>query len=240
MVNVPGQPDTQRWGLKDFRSNIYYPCRAVADGINPYNTDRYADRYPVEHPFPLYSPLTLLIHQPLLIFPLEWAQWIYFGLTAVGSLLLARLMIQFIPFRFAHVLLLAGFLLASRPGYQNLTVGQMTVTAVLLTLLALRWAETRPWLSGLFLALATFKPTFGCLLFVLMVARRNFKATTCGLVLGCLLTLPVVGYLSYLEGGVAQFVDTIGKSGDHFPSKSRCGSEDLSRTTGCVPSARKI
>ena len=153
---VPGQPYPERWGLQDFRDNIYYPCRAIADAVNPYDTVRYVNSYPVGKLFPLYSPLTLLIHQPVAVPPFEWARWIYFGLSATGSLLLAWLILSSckVTFRFAHVLLVAGFLLASRPGYQNLTLGQTAVTAVLLTLLALRWADTHPWRSGIFLALS--------------------------------------------------------------------------------------
>src|SRR5437762_3153148 len=46
----------------DFRDVMYYPTRAVAAGVNPYdstasNPDSYLNRYPVGNNFPLYSPL---------------------------------------------------------------------------------------------------------------------------------------------------------------------------------------
>ena len=52
-----------------------------------------------------------------------------------------------------------------------------------------------------------------------MILRRNFKAAICGLVLGCFLTLPVLGYISHLEKNPAHFVDVIGQNRVHFDAK---------------------
>src|SRR5438105_5517732 len=63
--------DASRWGLGDFRDVIYFPTRAVLDGVNPYDsapTDdptRYRGRYPVGNVFPIYSPLLFVLDGPL-------------------------------------------------------------------------------------------------------------------------------------------------------------------------------
>ncbi|HEX2610685.1 MAG TPA: hypothetical protein VHK68_06715, partial [Gemmatimonadales bacterium] len=40
--------------MVDFRHVVYYPTRAFWDGINPYDSSRYMQRYPVEIPVSLY------------------------------------------------------------------------------------------------------------------------------------------------------------------------------------------
>src|SRR3954452_6935880 len=59
-LHVLGDADNpSRWGLGDFRDVIYFPTRAVLDGVNPYDSaptddpQRYHGRYPVGNVFPV-------------------------------------------------------------------------------------------------------------------------------------------------------------------------------------------
>src|SRR6266403_1407365 len=63
-VIVPGQPELERYGLRDFRDAVHYPARALLDGTNPYRPSTYRARYPVGSKFPLYTPLTLAFSLP--------------------------------------------------------------------------------------------------------------------------------------------------------------------------------
>ncbi len=218
LVNVPGSPDPDRWGLHDFRDAIYYPCLGFANGENPYRSSEHIKRHPVGQLFPLYSPLTLVIHQPFCWLSHSVAQWVYFSFT-IGLCLLLAWLIQHIcrlPQTLGVSLCLAGCLLICRPGHMNLALGQSTLQAVLFTVLALYWSQTRPVLSGVFLALATFKPTFGVPLFLLMVARRDFRAAAYGLAIGCVITLPLFGYLIWLEGGIDEFINSLREASSVF------------------------
>src|SRR5262245_26042088 len=59
-----------RWGMVDFRDVIYFPTRAVMEGVNPYDAEvtadpaRYRGRYAVGNVFPLYTPLLMLLDWP--------------------------------------------------------------------------------------------------------------------------------------------------------------------------------
>ena len=62
--------------MGDYRDAVYYPIRAVLDGVNPYDCEeklprpdgrlRYLQdpRYPVLNIFPLFSPLILVLFSP--------------------------------------------------------------------------------------------------------------------------------------------------------------------------------
>ena len=98
IVLIPGEPQQSdaagRNGLTDFRDVVYYPLRAVLDGVNPYDCDtqtplpsgepRYRQRYPVFNIFPLYSPLVLILYWPLCIFDFATSATIF----AISNVLL--------------------------------------------------------------------------------------------------------------------------------------------------------
>src|SRR6185369_2352788 len=56
VVSTPGNAQHSGWGLMDFRDEIYYPARALRDGVNPYDTKTYVARYPVGNAFAPYVP----------------------------------------------------------------------------------------------------------------------------------------------------------------------------------------
>ena len=38
-----GQVGGRWWGMEDFRDAVYYPCRAVLEGVNPYDVEVYRE-----------------------------------------------------------------------------------------------------------------------------------------------------------------------------------------------------
>ena len=54
--------------LTDFPDAVYYPLVALRDGVNPYTVETYYRHYPVGQEFPLYTPIHLVLHSPLLLF----------------------------------------------------------------------------------------------------------------------------------------------------------------------------
>jgi hypothetical protein len=207
-VNQPGarypEIDPEAWALRDFRDAIYYPVRAVRDGVSPYHVRLYVESYPVGQDFPPYSPLTLLVHWPFGLTTLPIAEWTYFGLTVALSLVLAWYTLRVCGLRgsLAAVFTLAAAVCASRPGHMNLLLGQTTIPLVLFSLGALHFAALRrPWLSGLCIALATLKPTYGVILIPLMFAMGHRNAAVRGFVLTAAITLPLVLWMVWMQGG---------------------------------------
>jgi hypothetical protein len=211
LLNVPGQPTEAEWGMQDFRDAIYYPVVAFLEGNNPYDTRDYLAKYPVRQPFPLYSPLTLVVHLPLGLLSFEAAELVYFVVTVLLCVALAYLSFEFSGVR-PHawqVLAVGALILISRPGHKNLVLGQTTLQAVLFSLIALQYARRRPVAAGLALGLATFKPTFGVPLFVLMWCRRDYRACLYALAIGGGATLILIGALAARAGGLGPLVGLI-------------------------------
>lgn len=191
-LHGPIKDDTARWGMIDFRDVIYFPTRAVWDGVNPYDSaetsdpTRYRGRYPVGNVFPLYSPLLLLMDWPLQLFPYHLAMAIY-GLLNVGLVVLVALL----SLRFSGVkasvfstLIVATCMLLSRPGQSNFYYGQVALPMVVASMAAVYWAPSRPEWASVALALATIKPTFGGPLLILLFCQRQWKAAIGGAALG--------------------------------------------------------
>ena len=66
---VPDEPAAAAWGFIDFRDAVYYPVVAFLDGTNPYDPTAYRATYPVGNIFPVYTPVTLLVHLPFGMLP---------------------------------------------------------------------------------------------------------------------------------------------------------------------------
>jgi len=174
--------DPALWGMEDFRTVVYFPVRAMLEGVNPYHSSRFIAAYPTEEPFGLYSPAVLLVHLPFGLLPRGPAHLAFFlwsaALIPVLALLLLRIVsIDATP---ARVLWVAAFIAAGRPVYMMLTLGQVALIFVIGVVLALHYAASRPVLSGFGLSLAMLKPTFGVPLMVLMLARRDVRAVLTG------------------------------------------------------------
>jgi hypothetical protein len=107
-------------------------------------------------------------------------------------------------------------ILISQPGQWNLFLGQCAAPIAVAVYAALHFARRRPWLGGLCFAVASFKPTTGAPLALLMLARGDRRAVLIGVVLaaavGGLLAVPIVhgaggagAFLASLSGNYAAF-----------------------------------
>ena len=191
------------WALTDFQSTIYYPVSAFIDGVNPYDRASYRARYPEAETFPPFLPSTLLIHFPFGVMPLALAEMAYVGLSVGLIVLLGRAAVRAngaTSWTAARVA--AALVTLSRPGQWNLLLGQVTLQAALLSWAAIHLAQRAPWLSGLALGAAAFKPTFAVPIAVLMFARGNVKAVGAGVVSVLALNLPVAAILEHRVGAV--------------------------------------
>jgi uncharacterized membrane protein len=191
LLNEPGDVNPDRWGMRDYRDAIYYPVLSWIEGNNPYDAQTHMRQYPVGQLFPLYSPLTLVVHLPFALFPFFVSEVIYFVFNVTLAVALAATVLRMtqIKIQVWSVLGIAGLILASRPGHMSLVLGQTAFLATLCTWLAIHFANQNQNLrSAVFLTLATFKPTFGVLLFPLLIARRQYRAAAIAMGLTVVLT----------------------------------------------------
>ena len=203
LSDVGGVRLSANWALIDFLSTIYYPVRAFIDGVNPYDSAQYRARYPEAETFPPFLPSTLLIHLPFGVMPLALAKVAYVGFTVGLIVLLGRAVVRASGVTsWTAALVAAALVTLSRPGQWNLLLGQVTLQAVLLSWVALHLAQRAPWLSGLALGTAAFKPTFALPIAVLMLARGNVKAVGAGVVSALALNLPAAAILEHRTGAL--------------------------------------
>lgn len=232
--------------LTDFRDAVYYPARALLDGVNPYDVDSYYRSFPVGQEFPLYTPIHLLVHSPLVLVSLGTARRVYFGINVLLMLGLAWSTLRLAGHRatVARVFGLGTLLLLSDPGKFELRTGQPTLLIVLGVYLALASGRDHPWSGALGLVLAFIKPTFGIPLVVLMLCRRQTRAAIAGSVAAG--ALSVLGAIPLVDaaGGVGRFVDSLTTDLDvtSRATQSRLGTpiridaaNTLARLTGLRP-----
>ncbi|HVM96212.1 MAG TPA: glycosyltransferase family 87 protein, partial [Candidatus Acidoferrales bacterium] len=184
------RPDGVHWVMQDFRDVVYFPARAFLDGRNPYNTREYMDTYPVWHPLALYTPLSLLVNAPFAMMPfaLAWQTYFVFSLlllTIMAALCLRVADLQVCAGRVAFV---ATAILLSRPGQMNFHLGQVGLQCALVTSLSVFYANRRPWIAAIALALSTIKPTYGAPLCVLLLCRGDVLLVTRALLLAAVPT----------------------------------------------------
>jgi hypothetical protein len=219
--------------LNDFKAAVYCPVTAFVNGGNPYDRDQLLQSCPravycrVSGPaqdktfpvgrsepciptdvFPPYLPATLLLHAPFVLFSIDAAALAYFLLNVALSLavVLFALRLTGKPVAAGDVLLGAGLLLLSRPGQWNLLLGQSALELTLATYIALFRAERAPLVSGLALAVAAYKPTFGIPLGLLMLARGNARAVGWAAAWIACLNLPPTLLLLERAGGATSFL----------------------------------
>lgn len=207
-LNVPNHPDSSAWALQDFRDTVYFPVVAFLDGRNPYDAASYIRDDPVSRTLPLYLPILLIIHLPFGLLPYQSAEAVYYGSMLALTLLLAWMSLRLSGLRStaAHVFCLAALILLTRPGQMNLLLGQVALQCVIATYVALAFARTRPWLAGLALAFASFKPSFGLPLAFLMLCRRDARAVLAGLGVAAGTSVAVLVPLIATARGVVPFV----------------------------------
>jgi Glycosyltransferase family 87 len=200
-----------RWAMIDFYSGAYYPVRALLEGGNPHDRTWFLGHYPVADMYGPFLPVNLLIHLPFGLLPPQLAGLAYFGLTVLLTLLMAGLSLRLAgsPVTWARTGLIAGLILLSRPGHWALLLGQQAILLSCFTYLALLSARDSPAWSGLALALATLKPTFGIPLGVLMLAAGYFRAVAAGFVISLGVNLPLLWLMASRVGGIRPFFETL-------------------------------
>lgn len=207
VVHLPavGQFDDAHWGLGDFRDAVYYPCHAVSRGINPYDTKHYLSSYAgeVNAMFPMYSPLTLLLHYPLCYLPFSAAGVVYQCLQLVCMLLTIVTVYYGLHHKLSGelVLITAALVLFSQPGQSNWNYGQVTWPLVLCSYLTLGFARNRPLLAGVCLGLASFKPTYAAPIGLLLLFRGDWKTVVWGILFSVMGVL--LGLLMMMSHGIS-------------------------------------
>ncbi len=198
---TPGPFDDSAQGMCDFHNGIYFPTRALIDGVCPYG-QHYADTNPVARQIPFFSPGILVLHAPLALLPIHVAEVLYF-LICVGLVLAIASVSANAAGRGGQVEWIAGIaagIVFSRSGHITLFDGYFTFELILATLLAIRWADEKPTWSAVALAVVSAKPTYILPLGFLMLARGNYRALIYGAMISLLAaTIPMV-WLAYHEG----------------------------------------
>ncbi|MBC7851925.1 MAG: DUF2029 domain-containing protein, partial [Pirellulaceae bacterium] len=224
-VLIPGEPKLSEArgteGMGDYRDAVYYPIRAVLDGVNPYDCEtklprsdgqpQYLQdpRYPVLNIFPLFSPLILLLFSPFgLIEDFTLSMWFYGTFNVVLLLVYAYVLWRAVGKQptVGGVTALAAVILITQPGRANFIAGQVALPLTLAIFAALHWARNKPWLAGIALTLASFKPTFGVPLGLLMLCRKDFRAAGLGALLSSLIAAAGLLIIFSRSGDLANIV----------------------------------
>ena len=210
-LNVPGQPTAQMFGLQDFRDNFYYPSVALLDGRNPYDYADYHATYPIDRPFPAYSPISLLLHLPLGMLPYGLAETGDFLLNLALMIALAWLALRGSgqEIKTWKVLTVSALLVLSRPGHMTLYIGQCSAMMAVASTVALLYGKRRPLVGALGLAAACAKPSYGGPLGVLMLLRGDGRAFFVGSALAAV--LGILGGLGPIlrAGGIGPWIQTV-------------------------------
>ena len=209
----PMPRDLQSLGApgSDFALAVYYPVRAFLDGSNPYDQPPYLASYPVPNAFAPYLPSTLVLHLPFAFVDPGLARAWYLVIAICLTLVLAFLSLKLsgVKVSTAAVLLLGAAVVLSRPGRQNLLLGQVTLELVLATYMTLYYAHSAPRLSGLGLSLALTKLSYGGPLALLLLMRGHRRAVAYAGLCVLLLNVPVGAILAYRAGGVSPFTEQL-------------------------------
>ena len=146
-----------------------------------------------------YPPTFLFFTYPLGLMPylLACAIWIVATLVLYEAAIYA-----IIPRRTALISALTPFFVAVNIDFAH--TGFLTAALIGLSL---AFMERRPWVSGVFLGLLTYKPHFGLLFPIALLASRNWRtlaaATTATVILG------VTAALAFGYDGWASFIDAL-------------------------------
>ena len=218
---TPGVFDWSKRGFSDFHNGAYYPALCFRDAINPYAAEC-MEAYPIARPTPPYSPFVFMLHLPLTLFSLQVADFLFLLINAGILAAIAYLAIRCSrdesnsdPLGFGYgafaFWLVFALVLASRPGHITLFTGYFTAEMVLGSFLAIHFARSKPWLSGIGLLLSSMKPTFVIPLGILMLFRMDFKALIWGAVLSSVFLAAGLLWLAQ-DGSLGEVIEGV-KSG---------------------------
>ncbi len=198
------------WALADFRDAVYYPVRALLDGVNPYDTPAIFEAYPVGQHFPLYPPTHLLLHLPFGLLDYRLAGVAYYTLTVTLYLAMLAWSLRYFGVHAAvgRLLLLTGLLVLSRPGLMNLLLGQPSIVAIAATVLALTSLRNHPGLAVLGTVIALTKPTFGLPLLLLLWALRAYRTAALAVGVSAAINGVIVVPIVHSAGGLSAFVES--------------------------------
>ncbi len=198
---TPGPPDPINEGYCDFHNGIYFPSKAMVEGISPYGA-RYANEFPVARQIPFFSPSIVALHAPLALLPLRLAEVAYFAAMLAMALAISMQSITAsgLEKRWDLALVVAAAIVFSRAGHVTFFNGYFTFELVLATIIAVRYAPSRPVLAGIALLVISAKPTYVLPLGLLMLARGNVRALIYGATLSIAgAALPFI-WLAWNEG----------------------------------------
>jgi hypothetical protein len=203
------------WVMVDFRTVVYYPAKAFADGVNPYDAKVYLARYPAPLAFRGYPPALLAASRPFGWLSFHQAAGLQIGITFAlfGVLAWVSLTLSGVRPTFSLLTAMVGLLLLSRPGHWNLLLGQPTLIMVLGVYAALVLPKRRVVWAGIALAVTMLKPTYGLPLAVLMLFLDRWKAVLVGGVITTLVNLAVLAMLASRSGGYREAISLI-RSGE--------------------------
>ncbi|MFK8111921.1 MAG: glycosyltransferase family 87 protein, partial [Rubripirellula sp.] len=196
--HTPGPFHPSNQGMCDYHNGMYFPTRALLDGISPYGQE-YADSNPVSRQIPFFSPGILVLHTPLVLLPLAVGEVLFFTIS-VGLMIAIGLLLSSAeggPKRLDFAIGMAALLVFSRGGHITLYDGYFTIELVLATFLAIYWGDRRPWLAALCLAVVSAKPTYILPLGFLLLVRGNVKAIVIGAVISIVAAVAPMLWLAW-------------------------------------------
>jgi hypothetical protein len=198
--------------LDDYPPAVYFPVIALLDGNNPYDPGSFMASYPETRAhFPLYAPIALLIHMPLTLFPFEVSRYLFNALSILMVILLSFFLLKInkVTPSLTNTLLITALIAFCYPISTNIVMGQVGLEVTVASIAALYFARKNHGLSAIALAIACFKPTYGVIIFVFMLARGDWKPALYGALLATVLSLLIVIPLIDSSGGLSAFIDIL-------------------------------
>ena len=211
---VPKGDNIGRWAYAAYRDATYYPVIALLDGKNPYDAELYMKTYPVGDVLPPYLPITLALHLPFGLADFQTSVVLYFLLTLLLTVILSAMILRIadLPLTVPWVFGISSALLLTRPGQNNLLLGECTVPMAIgvYLLMCSRWRKSNLAILG-FIMMA-IKPTYGLPLGILLLARKDYRTILLGGIITAVLTLGITGVLVHHAGGVGPLVSSLVES----------------------------
>ena len=202
-------PEEVSGTLRDFRDTIWLPAKDLLSGFNPYDTPAYLERHPFAQGFNFYLPSHLTATGILGVFPWTAAAliWLLVLLTTTVYIACLALRAARLPRTPALVLLLTLVLSLWPYFLQGLRLGQVTIVVAAAAITVLM-AKKEEWLVAACTALALFKPQYGLPLLIILVMDGRLRTALRGILLTCVLALPVLIAASVDAGGPLSLLES--------------------------------